>query len=891
MNPSSIESWMAQRHPSAAQSALIDARLQQYGGGPLLCIVVFDLTGKKHKLDETVRSLAAQAYRRVSVLVVSINAVPVPSSIEHARTIQVEAGNYVPALNEAMLASDADWFMLVHAGEQFTANGLLCAAVRLLEAPDCRALYGDILIRSNKGELQAAFRPDFNHDLLLSYPVDMARHWLVRRDAFASVGGYDAQYADALGCDLALRLVAHGGGGDIEHVAEPLVISKAPEFVDNHAEQAAILRYLALRGQDAELLPSLPRHYRIHYRHVERPLVSVIIPSKNRFPLLQRCVLSLSEQTSYPNYELLIVDDASTEVDARHFLDGLTAMGMAQIRVLPCPQPSSRASLLNFAAQQARGDYLVLLDDGCAMLQPDWLEQLLNHAQRPEVGAVGAKLLRPDGNVASASLLLGLRGPSASPFVGKPMKEPGYMDRLLLDQNCSAVPASCLMVRKAAWFEVGGMNEGEFPSVYHDVDFCLKLTQAGYLNVWTPHATLLHGDDTGAGQSDENLPDESRKKSVTAEEACMYDRWLPQLAHDPAYNRNLALTGAGFELELDRNLNWQPLSWRPLPVTLCQPADPYGCGHYRMIEPFKALEQAQMLSGGLNLGGGYSPIQIEQMQPDVIVLQRHFTESSIDYMKALRRHARAYLIYELDDYMPGLPLKSVFREFIPADIHQSLRRSIAHVDRLVLSTAPLAEALSDLHDNILVVSNSLPVRWWGGLSAQRRVGSKPRVGWAGGAGHRGDLELIADVVRDLADEVEWVFFGMCPDKLRPYVHEYHEGVAIDDYPAKLASLNLDLALAPLEQNLFNECKSNLRLLEYGACGFPVICSDIVCYRGDFPVTRVKNRYRDWVSAIRMHLADLDASAAAGDALREQVRRDWMLSGANLAAWQAAWRAD
>jgi hypothetical protein len=129
---------------------------------------------------------------------------------------------------------------------------------------------------------------------------------------------------------------------------------------------------------------------------------------------------------------------------------------------------------------------------------------------------------------------------------------------------------------------------------------------------------------------------------------------------------------------------------------------------------------------------------------------------------------------------------------------------------------------------------------------------------------------------------------MCPDRLRPYVHEFHPGVFIDDYPAKLASLNLDLAIAPLEDNLFNRCKTNLRLLEYGACGFPVVCSDIEPYRGDLPVTRVRNRFKDWRDAIRNQLADLDATARQGDLLREQVLRQWLLEGRNLDVWQAAW---
>src|SRR5690606_19133931 len=140
-------------------------------------------------------------------------------------------------------------------------------------------------------------------------------------------------------------------------------------------------------------------------------------------------------------------------------------------------------------------------------------------------------------------------------------------------------------------------------------------------------------------------------------------------------------------------------------------------------------------------------------------------------------------------------------------------------------------------------------------------------------------------------EVEWVFMGMCPERLRPYVHEYHPGVAIEQYPARLAALDLDLAIAPLEDNQFNRCKSNLRLLEFGTCGFPVVCSDVEPFRDGLPVTRVKRRFRDWMEAIRMHLSDLDAAARAGEALREAVHRDWMLDEASAGAWLATWLPD
>ncbi|WP_288402296.1 hypothetical protein [uncultured Pseudomonas sp.] len=155
--------------------------------------------------------------------------------------------------------------------------------------------------------------------------------------------------------------------------------------------------------------------------------------------------------------------------------------------------------------------------------------------------------------------------------------------------------------------------------------------------------------------------------------------------------------------------------------------------------------------------------------------------------------------------------------------------------------------------------------------------------------HSGDLEMIADVVRDLAPYVDWVFFGFCPEIIKPYVREFHAGVPIERYPEKMASLGLSLAIAPLEDNFFNRCKTNLKLLEYGACGYPVLASDVGCYASSsLPVFKVKNRYRDWVDSIRSLIAEPDILKAAGCNLRRAVNDQWMLEGNNLQKWYRGW---
>jgi len=143
------------------------------------------------------------------------------------------------------------------------------------------------------------------------------------------------------------------------------------------------------------------------------------------------------------------------------------------------------------------------------------------------------------------------------------------------------------------------------------------------------------------------------------------------------------------------------------------------------------------------------------------------------------------------------------------------------------------------------------------------------------------------VVKATRAEVDWIFFGMCPDEIKGLVKEFHPGVPLDDYPAKLASLNLDLAIAPLEDVPFNHGKSHLRLLEYGVLGYPVICTDITAYRGEHPVTRVKNRFKDWVEAIREQVSDRDELARRGDALRDYINANWILED-HTDVWLKAW---
>ncbi|GGI20992.1 glycosyltransferase [Oxalicibacterium faecigallinarum] len=880
----SLSSWLEARRPIPAEQALINQRLAEQNGGPRIAVMLLNQGDAPDASDALKRSLdhleRVNLYRHIEIVVFTTQ--PHTDCDEKVTVITLEDHTHpVTAINDYLARSQADWLLVAEAGSEFLQSGLLMVALDLPILPDsCQAVYADELVRLNDDELGVLLRPDTNLDLLLSFPASMSPHWLFRRTALVEQGGFSSSNGRAFELAYQLRLIEQFGLGCIAHVSEPLLIANASSMQEHADEQVAIAQHLNNRGYpQASIRSHFPRCYEIDYGHTQQPFVSILVIVKDRLPQAQRCLESLLENTQYTNYEVLLLDHGNQAADMRNWLAGIEAIQAAQLRVLRFSESVSDARLRNEAAQQARGDFLLWLGDGAAVLHKDWLQQLLNHALRPEVGAVGAKLLSADGKIRHAGLLLGLNSPAGSAFEGLAHDDNGYMQRLRLDQNYSALSAECLLLRRTLFMEAGGFDEEPLLSRWTDVDLCLKLQQAGFLNVWTPRTRLLM-----------DMP--PTRPVGSAEEDAMYARWLPVLARDPAYNPGFSLQdNEGFKLAAPQ-LAWRPLqAWRPLPVVLAHHADPYGCGHYRIIQPTLAMCNAGLIDGTLS-SQILSPTTLERFAPDVLVMQRPTSPERIEALRRMKQFSNAFKVYELDDYLPNLSMKNINKQNIDKDVLKRIRQGLAHVDRFVVSTDALKEAFAGLHADIRVIENRLPADWWGNLQGKRHTSTKPRVGWAGGNSHSGDLELIADVVRELANEVEWVFFGMCPDKLRPYIHELHAGIPIQQYPQALADLNLDLALAPVEDHLFNQCKSNLRLLEYGACGFPVICSDVRCYQyDDLPATRVKNRFSEWVNAIRMHLADPQENARRGDALQAIVRRNWMLADDNLLAWRKAWLPD
>ena len=888
---SAYERWQEYRQFDEATAAIVNQRIERWETLPRIHLALLASPVDVERIGDTLRSLAVQNYQNLAVTVVSPAAAPSAwKDTEKLSWLRSPGDNLLHGVNQALLASPADWVGIVDAGDRLADAALVFLMEGAVENPAWQLIYSDEDVLQADGEYGLPhFKPDFNLDMLRSFPY-VGGLLLARQRLFSDLSGFRPGCLGVEEYDLAFRAYEAGGEAIMGHCPGVLYHRRAdgghcrkPALELVESGRQVVAEHLRRQGIAAEVEKGLfPGSYRVRYRHEGAPLVSILAAVRDQVDKVQRLVETLLANTRYPNFELVLLNSASTSDAARAFLAGIQALGDSRLRVLDHPVKEPLPALHNILAGQARGDYLLFMYFDSAALQPDWLDSLMEHGRRHDVGAVGPKLLNADGTVRQTGIILGLDGSAGTVFSGHPLDYPGYFGRAHMEQDFSALGGGCLLTSKALFDAVGGFDGAALPQRFAEVDYCLRLREKGYRLVWTPHVSLLNDGLAAAMKWVESEAGEDE-----GEEEAFLRRHLKALALDPAYNPNLSLAGeASFKIETRKPLVWNPLPWRPLPRVLAQPGDSAGCGEYRIFSPMRALTQAKKIQGWADFHV-FSPPEMERLDVDAIILQRQTHPDQVDAIARHKKYSRAFRVYELDDLITHVPVRNAHKDTMPKDVEFWLRKGVGLCDRFVVSTVPLAEAFRGWNPDIRVVPNFIEKARWGELNPQRRQGRKPRVGWAGGVGHAGDLEIITDVVKELAGEVEWVFLGMCPEGIRQYVQEFYPGVPIPLYPAKLASLNLDLALAPLELHPFNEGKSHLRLLEYGILGYPVVCTDIYPYQGEYPVKRVKNRHRDWVEAIRERINDLDACAREGDALREHVRSRWMLED-NLDWWMRGW---
>lgn len=400
-----------------------------------------------------------------------------------------------------------------------------------------------------KEHFQPHFKPDFNPDLLCANNY-ICHLFVVKRSLALKLGGQDPAYDGAQDYDFIFRCTENAE--KIVHVAKILYHWRVHQAstADNpssklyafDAGKRAIEAHLARIGAKAEVSHTKDLgFYRVKYQVQGNPMVSIVIPNKDEKETLKKCLESIWKKTSYPNYEIILVENNSTTQEIRDYYKELD--GKERVRVVYWEKEFNYSAINNFGISYAKGEYILCLNNDITVISPDWLEELLANCQRPEVGIVGARLYYPDNTIQHAGIVLGMGGCAGSLFVGLARSRGGYLHKAALQQDLSAVTAACFMVKKEVFEKVGGFEE-KLAVAFNDVDFCLKVRHAGYLVVYDPYAELYHHESKTRGY--ENT--EAKKRRFQEEIEYMRCHWMPDILRDPYYNENLSLKASDYSL-------------------------------------------------------------------------------------------------------------------------------------------------------------------------------------------------------------------------------------------------------------------------------------------------------------------------------------------------------
>ena len=547
--------WLQKHRPTAETVAALRAETDGLAFRPTISVVVPVGAATADVLEATVVSLVAQAYPAwEGMLVVGPDT---PEDVRAAVEATAESDSRIVVLTSDTASPEAAHNLgleraagalvgLLPCGDLLWPTALGQVALALQGAPDADLVYGDEdKINLEQGvEWDPFFKPDWSPDLHLSSDY-LGPFTLYRADLARDLGGLREDAAGAAAYDLALRAtdvprrVVHVPRIVTSRRAEPTAGPAPRDPRGVAAEQRALTEALARRGARATVEPGVsPGRWRVRHALNDTPAVTIVMPSGGRLEYLEPCVADLVGKTTYPNLHILVMDN-STGYDVANVVDA-TFPRFPRIRRVPIDlKPFNFSALINRAIPHVETPYTILLNDDMTVITPDWVETMLEQAQRPEVGIVGPKLLYPDGTIQHAGVILGPYDGTCHAFKQFPGNHAGWFGIPNVIRNTSAITFACGMMRTSLFAEVGGLDEANLPIAFNDVDFCLRVSEAGYRIVYTPHAVLYHHESV-------------TKVAFTSpsEVARLRSRWGHVIAHDPYYNPNLTRTGEDCSLNM-----------------------------------------------------------------------------------------------------------------------------------------------------------------------------------------------------------------------------------------------------------------------------------------------------------------------------------------------------
>jgi len=538
------------------ESQIIELKISSFATQPLISVIMPVYNTKRDELEAAIDSVLRQSYANWELCICDDGS-PDPAvrqMLERFLALDsrikvhfaTENGGISRASNLAWGMASGDFIALLDHDDTLSPNALAYVCEAINQNPASDLFYSDEDKIDERGSrFDPFFKPDWSPDLLLS--ENYVCHLLVlRRDLADKLGGFNPAFDGSQDYDLVLRASEHASR--IQHISKVLYHWRAgatstASSIDNKryaidAAQRAIQEYCD-RAQENGLVEQgrIAGRWRVRYPAATGGRVSIIIAAGGKVDVLRANLESLFAKTSYANYEVVIADNskgAATEKLVNQFQNK-----HANLRYIDCRhQPFNFSAINNAAARQCDSPVLLFLNDDTSVIEPTWLEAMLELAMRPEVGAVGAKLLYPNEAIQHAGVVMGLFDNCGHAFKGLTSTVGHYFDFSDVIRNVSAVTGACLMTRASVFWQVGGFDEAQFAVAFNDVDLCLKMGTSGYRILYTPHAVLYHHESLSKTSKD-LIPHPQ-------EVAAMKSKWEKVIAHDPFYSPNLTRVDEDF---------------------------------------------------------------------------------------------------------------------------------------------------------------------------------------------------------------------------------------------------------------------------------------------------------------------------------------------------------
>ncbi len=563
--------WLDRHDPlDDAERARMKQRIREMKEPPLISVVVPIYNTPEKWLRRMIDSVREQLYPHWELcLADDLSSEPhvrrvleeVAASDERIKvTFRTENGHISAASNSAIELATGDYMALLDHDDELPPHALYWSAEEILAHPEVDVIFSDEDKIDTEGRrFDPYFKPDFNYDLLLAQNC-ISHLGVYRLEKVRAVGGFRVGMEGSQDWDLFFRVLEISDESKIRHIPRVLYhwrqipgstsVSGDEKPYAAKAARRAVEQHLDRIDRKVEEVGHAGDFVRVVWPLPEPPPpVTLIMPTRNLLPLLRVAVETILEKTEYPDFELLIVDNESDDPEAIAYLREIVARD-ARVRVLPVAGEFNYSRLNNVAVAATDRPVIGLVNNDLEIIDGGWLREMVSQAVRPEIGAVGAKLIYPDGRLQHAGVVIGMVSGAGHPFRGDPNADLTHGARAALSQRYSALTAACLVVERELFEKAGGLDEGEFRIGLNDIDFCLKLRELGYHNLYTPFAELIHHES--ASRADLEKTPEGAERAAR-ENAALVKKWPAYFDHDPCWNPNLSLQSETVELAFPPN--------------------------------------------------------------------------------------------------------------------------------------------------------------------------------------------------------------------------------------------------------------------------------------------------------------------------------------------------